>query len=252
MAGSGTRTVLVTKIAAALAALTAAVVIVLDQTGLAPVTPSERAAAGVVAAALAFVVTAGSAVREYRAPKVAARRDDVRLLLQGLALTVFDLTRIDVRELGLAVYVVRRDRWAPWRRHLERVHRERAMRRPSASSVVWRPGMGVIGRCVESGVDEAQDVGSDVAPWVDATRDDWDLRVPEQVKAGFTLDEFQALAGRYHVVVATPLLDDRGPRTRVLGCLSLDGPQGSYDDLSADDVRAAMAAVAATVRPLLG
>lgn len=245
------RALLTAKVLAAATSSAAALVLGLDQLGAFEPDPGLRTAAVVAAAVLAFGATAGAALREFRAPEVDARRDDVRLLLQGLALTVFDLTDIDVRDLGLAVYLVRRERLLPWRRRLVRVHRERAARRPSASDVVWRPGKGVIGRCVQSGADEAQDVGADGAAWTRATQDDWDLRVPDAVRAGLTLEEFRRLAGRYSVVVATPLLDDRGTTTRVIGCLALDGPEGSFEDLSADDVRAAMAEVASTVRRVL-
>jgi hypothetical protein len=63
--------------------------------------------------------------------------------------------------------------------------------------------------------------------------------------------EFVSLQGRYHVVVATPILDDSASRTKVVGCLALDGPPGSYDDLAADDALAAMAALAPTIGALL-
>ena len=247
----GARTSLVLRLLAALVALAAAAVIALDQAGIRDVDPVARAGAAIAAATLAFAGTTQAVVKEFRARRRASSVEDLRYAVRQLAFSIAEMTLVDLRELGLAIYVVRRDWPFPWRRRLDRVLRERSMRRPSASRVTWRPGKGVIGRCVASGTDVAQDVGADTAPWRDATREDWDLRVPEDVKAGFTYEEFLDLQGRYHVVVATPILDDRGRVTRVLGCVALDGPEGSFDDLAADDVRAAMAAMAPTIRALL-
>lgn len=249
MGGSGTA--LAVRLLAAALALVAAAVVATDQAGLWTPSPEVRAGAALAAAALAFAATSGSALREYREPRRAASTEDLRYAVRQLAFTIAEAAMVDVRELGLAVYVVRRDWLLPWRRRLDRVLRERSVRRPSASRVVWRPGKGVIGRCVASGTDVAQDVGADTAPWVNATPEDWRLGVPDDVKAGFTYEEFLDMRGRYHVVVATPILDDTGRVTEVVGCLALDGPQGSYEDLAADDVRAAMAAIAPTIRALL-
>lgn len=249
MGAAGTSLVL--RLLAALVALAAAAVIALDQAGLQDVRPVLRAGAAIVAAALAFAATTHAVFTDLRARRRASSIEDLRYAVRQLAFSIAEMSLVDVRDLGLAVYVVQRDWPLLWRRRLERVLRERSMRRPSASRVTWRPGKGVIGRCVATGTDVAQDVGADTAPWADATPEDWNLRVPDDVKAGFTYEEFLELQGRYHVVVATPILDDRGPTTRVVGCLALDGPEGSFDDLAADDVRAAMAAMAPTIRALL-
>ena len=249
MAGASTSVAL--RLLAALLALAAATVIAVDQAGIRDVAPVVRAAAAIVAAALAFAATTHAVLKDYRARRRATATEDLRYAVRQLAFSIAEMTLVDVRDLGLAVYVVRRDWPLPWRRRLDRVLRERAVRRPSASRVTWRPGMGVIGRCVATGTDVAQDVGADTAPWLDATPEDWALRVPEDVKAGLTHEEFLELRGRYHVVVATPILDDRASVTRVVGCVALDGPEGSFDDLAADDVRAAMAAMAPTIRALL-
>jgi hypothetical protein len=248
---AGSRPALAVRLLAALVALAAATVVAADQTGLRSFAPGVRAGAAVTAAALAFVATAGSAVREYRTPRRAESSENLRYAVRQLAFSIAETTMIDVRDLGLAVYVVRRSRLLPWRRRLDRVLRERSVRRPSVSRVVWRPGKGVIGRCVANGRDVAQDVGADMARWRGVSRQEWESRVPDDVRAGFSYEEFVDMQGRYHVVVATPILDDTARVTRVVGCLALDGPEGSYEDLAADDVRAAMAAIAPTIRALL-
>lgn len=251
MVSQGSRASLTTKVLAAVTALAAACVLVVDEAGVADVDGRVLAAAGILAALLAFVATSQSAVREYRGRGATDRREQLGFALRQLAFTVAELTSLDVRELGLAVYVVRRERPFWWRKRLDRAARERSVNRPSTSRVVWRPGKGVIGRCVAAGTDVAQDVQADTSPWRDADQDDWDLRIPDDVKAGFSFDEFRFMLGRYHVVVATPVLDDSGVRTRIVGCLALDGPSGTFDLLAADDVRAAMGRVAPTIGALL-
>ena len=231
---------------ATLTALTA-VGLGLIQAGLWQPARGQRAALVATAALVAFVTTTGAAVGEWRGRRAEARRDDLALVLAGAAWAVHDLTGIDVRELGLAVYRVRRQRLPPWRRILARVHRERAARRPATSGVVWRPGMGVIGQCVAVGTDVGQDVGADSRPWLEVGPEQW-AEVPEHVRAGLTYEEFTRVRGKYHVVLATPVIVDAGTNSRVIGCVALDGPEGSYDLLWTGEVRWVLADTAVTLR----
>ena len=243
--GSGGR--LTSKIfVAALTALTAAG-LGLIQAGLWQPSRGQRATLVATAALVAFVTTTGAAVGEWRSRRAEAKRDDLALVLAGAAWAVHDLTGIDVRELGLAVYRVRRQRLPPFGRILARVHRERAARRPTTSGIVWRPGMGVIGQCVAVGADVGQDVGADSRPWLDVGPEQWP-EVPEHVRAGLTYEEFAHVRGKYHVVLATPVIVDAGASSRVVGCVALDGPEGSYDLLWTGEVRWVLADTAITLR----
>lgn len=256
------------------AAVTAAVVaaataVLLGLTQLKVVHPPLRLQVTAVAASagLAFLSTVTAAVGTWRRRRDAAVHDRVSFVLRTLAYTVQDLTDLDTRELGLALHLLRADRWPPGaalanlaatvspsrraaRLRLVRVVRERASHRPSASGVVWRPGKGVIGLCVATGEVVGQDVATDTASFTGVPRERWPA-VPSQVRDGFSWEEFTALAGRYGAVLAAPLIDDSGPSSQVVGCVSLDGPDGSFDLLWGTDVRSALAQAAETLRVLV-
>ena len=243
--GSGRR--LVGKVLLAAVSAATAVGLGLTQAGVWQPSAASRVALVTVAAAVAFTTSMLLAVGEWRGRRTQELRDDVALVLTGAAWAMHDLTGLDVRELGLAVYRLRRERLRPWRRLLVRVHRERAARRPATSGVVWRPGKGVIGKCVALGADVRQDVGADAGPWLEVARERWP-EVPEHVRAGLDYDEFVAVRGKYHVVVATPVIDDLAVRSRVLGCVALDGPEGSFALLGGEEVGSVLVSTAAMLR----
>lgn len=249
--------------AAAVAALTAAL-LGLTQLGLVHPPLALEAAAVTVSAALAFASTTAAAVASWRRRRAAQLRERVGFVLRSLVYTVQDLTDLDAREVGVALYLLRADRWPPTaalanlagalvpgrhatRLRLVRVVRERASRRPTASGVVWRPGKGVIGLCVRTGEVVGQDVGAVTAPWRGVTHDRWHA-VPAAVRDGFGWADFHALAGKYGTVLAAPLIDDAPTGSQVIGCVSLDGPAGSFDLLWSPDVRSALAQAADTLR----
>ena len=263
---SGGGRVLWAVAAAAVAAVTA---VLLGLTQLKVVHPPVRVSVATVAvsAALAFTSTTVSAVGAWRRRRDAAAQDRIAFVLRSLAYTVQDLTDLDTRELGISLHLLRADRWPPGaalanlvaavspgsraaRVRLVRVVRERASRRPTASGVVWRPGKGVIGLCVATGEVVGQDVAAVTGPWLRVPAERW-TTVPDEVRDGFSWAEFAALAGKYGAVVAAPLIDDAGQSSRVVGCVSLDGPDGSFDLLWAADVRSALAQAAETLQVLV-
>ena len=189
----------------------------------------------VVAAVLAAGSSAAAAVGEWRHRRDAAHAADTEVLLAATLWAIVDLVRLDYRDLGLAVYRVGRERAPPWRRRLVRVHRVRARRRPAASGVRWAPGKGVIGACVARGQVVAQDLRAAYAAMGTVTRAEWDV-LPADVRLGLSFDELLDVRDKYDVVVATPVIDDSGDRSRIVGCVALDGPAGTLDDLGGDDV----------------
>ena len=200
--------------------------------------PSSTVVVGlvVVAAALAAISTSVSAFSEWRSRRLGARREAADVVLTAAAWAIVDSTGIDFRDLGLAAYRVERVWWAPWRRRLGRVHRVRAKRRPTASRVRWAPGKGVIGRCVAEGQVVAQDLHADYSAVWPCDAVEWRTVVPEEIRGGLTYKEFLDVREKYEVVVATPVLDDSGSATKVIGCIALDGPTGSLDRLNTDAV----------------
>jgi len=198
----------------------------------------EMVVAVVVAlAVLAAGSTIGGAVEEWQARRVGARRDAADVILDAAAWAVVDATGLDYRDLGLAAYRVQRSWWSPWRQRLHRVHRVRAKRRPAASGVRWAPGKGVIGACVQQGQVVAVDVGADYAAIWPCTREEWETGVvPDEIRLGLSWSEFEDVRGKYDVVVATPILDATGQDTTVVGCVAVDGPDGSLPQVASDDV----------------
>ncbi len=191
----------------------------------------------VTSAALAALATIGAAWGEWRRRRLGARRDLVELQLTATLWAIVDQVggAVDYRDLGLAVYGVRRRWWWPFAAQLQRRYRVQASRRPTASHVRWRPGKGVIGTCVSKGEVVAVDLARMYAALGQPTAEEW-AAVPEDVRLGLDYTEYLDVRDKYAVVVASPLIDDSGPRATVVGCLALDGPDGSYATLTTAEV----------------
>lgn len=202
-------------------------------------TEGQRAGLGFAAAAIAAITTIIAAVAEFRARRGQLIADKTLFRLRSLAFAVQDITEIDVRELGLACYLLRPRKPWRWRPTLARVARDRAEHRPVVSGIRWRPGKGVIGRCVVEGAAIGTDLAADQADYTAVSEADWrSKRVPENVVLGLGYEEFIKVRGKFHTVIAVPMID-AGTGT-VVGCVALDGPKGSLDRLWIDDVRNAL------------
>jgi hypothetical protein len=197
----------------------------------------QRTGLVVITAVIATGTSSATAWGEYRRKQAENRREDADFFLRGARWAVHDVTGLDVRDLGVACYAVRRSRLPGARPVLRRIGRVRSTRRPTASGVRWRPGVGVVGVCVRDGQAVVRDVEADERAWLTATREDWDTIVPEHVKVGLSYEEFRRVRGKYHVVLAVPIITEQGQRSKVVGCVALDGPTGSYGALWTQDVR---------------
>lgn len=226
---------LAVKVLAALVAATVSVLLALDGRDVISLPRRSAVAAVVVAAVLAAGSTVASAVSEWRRQRTSGRDAEREVVLSATGWAIVDMVELDYRDLGLAVYSVGRDAWRPWRPTLRRTHRVRARRRPAASTVRWAPGKGVIGTCVSRGQVVAQDLHAAYAELGPVTEAQW-LGLPDDVRLGLDFQEMEDVRDKYGVVVATPVIDDRGSRGRVVGCVALDGPPGTLDDLGRDDV----------------
>lgn len=248
---------LAAKVLAALAASAVALALGLRAGGV--WTPGRATLIALIttSAVLTAGVTIAAALGEWWAQRNAYRSVQSEVLLEATAWAIVDATGLDFRDLGLAAYVVRQNLRHPWssrHRHLHRVQRVRAKRRPSSSRVDWRPGVGVIGTCVADGQLVAQDLAADYAAVWPCTAQEWDELVDDDIKHGLTFADFLDVREKYGVVIATPILDDRASTTRVIGCVSLDGPVGSFARLTEQDVEglldsAAQSLLRLAVRP---
>jgi hypothetical protein len=230
-------TKVVAKILGALLATAAGIVLALDGADVIQASTRVVVTCIVVSAALAAVTTIASAWHEWRSRRLGRQRDLVEIVLNAAAWAVVDQVGppLDYRDLGIAAYRTERSRWRPWRTVLRRVHRVRASRRAVSSDVDWRPGKGVIGTCVSKGEVVAVDMAQLYADLGQPSATEW-AQVPEDTRLGLSYDEYLDLRDKYAVVVATPIIDDRGPRSRVAGCVALDGPEGRLDQLASDEV----------------
>ncbi len=234
----------------ALAAALTGLVLSLDELGVLHLATTTKVVAVVLTAVLAAGATAAAAVDQYRSGRAEARREKATFRLRTLSFTIQDLSAIDVRDIGLALYVVRRDWRHPRTSVLARVARDRAAHRAAVSGLVWRPGMGVIGLCVLRGDLVGVDVAAAQAPMAHATPAQWAGADPE-VTLGLTYAQFQATRDKYHAVVAAPVVDSGSRSSTVVGCLSVDGPPGSFPQLWADDVQHALIQAADDLADLL-
>ncbi|MBA2390043.1 MAG: hypothetical protein H0V67_07260 [Geodermatophilaceae bacterium] len=190
----------------------------------------------VTAAVLAAGSTGISAGAEFRARRLGERREFADVVLTATHWAIADASGFGYRDLGLAAYRVQRVWWAPAGQRLVRVHRRRAQSRQVATSITWAPGKGVIGSCVS----QQQVVATDLRAIWDAmwpcTEHEWNTVAPPEARLGLSYAEFVDVRDKYDVVVAAPMLDDTRSVTRTVGCVALDGPSGSLDRLSADDI----------------
>ncbi|MDQ4086077.1 MAG: hypothetical protein M3165_09690, partial [Actinomycetota bacterium] len=110
--------------AAASAGLTACVY----ATGLGLWQPARSIRMGLVFAVgvVAFLSSAYVAVAEYRSRRADSAREKVSFVLRALSFDLQDAAGLDVRDLGVSAYELRRRRLPPWTPVLVRLHRERA------------------------------------------------------------------------------------------------------------------------------
>ena len=239
------RGVVLDVVVAVLAALVGAG-LALERAGLWDVSTAAVVALVAAAAVLAVVSTTAHAVAAVRGRRLGARRDLLDELLRGTLWAVVDRTGVDARELAPAVYELVPARWGR-PAVLRRAHRVRAGRRPVSSEVRWAPGKGVVGRCVATGDVVAVDLSAAESALGEVDADGWNALASAE-RWGLTHTEFTRLRGKYAVVVAVPLVDDRGPRSRVTGCVVLDGPPGSLAALSDPVVLGILSAAGAVLQ----
>ncbi len=226
---------LAVKVLVAVVAATVSVLLALDGRHVITLPRRSAVAAVVLAAVLAAGSTVASAVAEWLRQRSAGRDAEREVVLSATGWAIVDMVGLDYRDLGLAVYAVGREFWRPWRQTLRRTHRVRARRRPAASTVRWAPGKGVIGVCVSRGQVVAQDLHAAYGELGPVSEVQWQ-GLPDDVRLGLSWAEMEDVRDKYGVVVATPVIDDSGSRGKVVGCVALDGPPGTLDDLGRDDV----------------
>jgi hypothetical protein len=210
------------------------------------VLPSWLAASLLIAGVLvAFVTAVEAAIDQRRHGRVAELREQARAVLAPLLLELEEATGINARQLGVAAYRIRTPVWPFAKERLERLLRLQLIIRV-ASGITWRPGVGVIGQCVARGEDVVENVATLDEQLASVPPADWE-RLGEDLTYGFTYAEFQRVRGKYGVVLASPMIKETPLGSRVIGCISVDAPPGSFQALAADEIRGLVAAAAVTL-----
>jgi hypothetical protein len=246
--GSGrrARTRLTAKVlfAAASAGMTACVY----ATGLGLWQPARSVRLGLVFAigVVAFVSSAYVAVEEYRSRRADSAREKVSFVLRALAFDLQDAAGLDVRDLGVSAYELRRRRLPPWTPVLVRLHRERATACTTAGGVRWRPGKGVVGRCVAEGKELCVDLAALDHRLGGVGQLVWNNLEPDD-QLGLSWREYRRVRGKYGVVLASPIIDDSRSPAQVVGCVVVDAPAGTRDRMRRDDVRERVSTAASAI-----
>jgi len=180
------------------------------------------------------------------AEKRLARAAEMSELVRGAAWGVHDLTDTDVRDLGISVYKVKRNRVRFWREHLKRVSRER-VNHSVPSGIVWQKGIGVVGLCWKKGKVVHRNLEPIFNRHRNCTPEQW-AQLPEKTTMGMSHADFMRTADKYGTIVAVPIVD---ANERFVGCISLDAPAGSHDALTGKKVVEALGTAGQTVARLL-
>ena len=205
--------------------------------GLAPAEwkPAE-ALLGLLGTAAGGATTLAAAVYDGRRARMAARRDEVARLIEGLKWAMYQNDGISPFDLGFAVWTPRRD-WLRRclrrpRRLTDATFRARSKNRHASTGITWTVGKGTIGRCIELKDIVAVDLdalwsrlrGCDEATWMGEDE--------IEVRQRLTYGEFVKAqgsgtvitGGHVNYVLAVPILSPTGGT--VHGCVALDMPPG--------------------------
>ena len=209
-----------------------AVVTALIETGTLASWKPAQAAIAVVAAGVGGLTTFATAAFEGRHERTARRRSEIARLQRGIEWNLFKNDTISPFDVGLAVWMPRR-RWrlsSQPAKITDKLYRSRSRNRHTSTGIVWRVGMGVIGRTIETGdilgVD-LQDLWADLRGCDEAT---WAAQPEVEVRQRLTYEDFKKAqasgsvipGGHLNYVLAVPIL--REGRRRPLGCVALDLP----------------------------
>ncbi|MGH8775777.1 MAG: hypothetical protein ACRDWI_11570 [Jiangellaceae bacterium] len=237
------------RVAAAAVAAVAGLGLGLQETG-AWSPPRELTVSLVVAGVLvAFVTATEAAIDQRRRGRAAELREQARAVLSPLLLELEEATGINARQLGVAAYRISTPPWPLGKPRLERMLRLQLLIRVS-SGIAWRPGVGVIGQCVQRGEDVVENLAALDEQLADVPRHDW-ASLGDDLTYGFSYEQFQGVRGKYGVVLASPMIKEAPLGSRVIGCVSVDAPADAFERLADEEVRGLVAAAAVTLAAIV-
>jgi len=216
-------------------------------------------AAAIAVGALAFIDNVRVIFYKYQAYEREKARSEMHKPLIGALDFITDYHKAPLKTLGVSVFAIRRAWRFKWRivpwwgKQLKQVFRFRVSGYPPDVAVRWTKGKGAVGACWEKGIavihnrrEAARLYGSNGQP---PTKQNYDV-LPEQVRCGFTYNEFIQTIDNWGEILAMPITEDK--TGRFLGVLSIDCLMSYYttDDtkvLDHDDVRIAAGGAAFSV-----
>lgn len=183
----------------------------------------------------------------YRGGPSQLRRRDVEDVLAATFPNLIAATTADWATVGMHAFTVHRPLFR--RARLVRVGRLRLGNRPgTAQRITWTEGKGVIGRCWLEKEDVAVNIARINKEIKGLTAEEWMDRGADE-RLGMTLDEVKA-AKDFGAIVASPIMDGH----RFLGCVAVDGPEGTYQQLTSEAARSclrdACVALKGLIRPI--
>lgn len=227
------RIVLVLRVSAALFALIVGVLSVLEHYELVTLSPNFDPWVWSVSLAIIAADNVGSLTSRGIRARLGSRNAEIEKALMGLLINLAKARPLRFEEMGASVYV-------PWWRdrvlrkpesevRLKRVVRFRPAGFPQQSGVSWTPAKGAVGECwrLKKTVHKNQHASAREYAGAEITAEQF-TAIPEASRAGFDLDEFRSIAGKYAEVLAEPIWDPRKER-RIVGVLAIDRPYKGED-----------------------
>lgn len=195
-------------------------------------------------------------VRSFRSGRKAA----IEKALLGMIINLAKTHSIPFDEIGASVYVpywrdtVRRPALNKYR--LKRIVRFRPAGYPLQSGVKWSAGKGMVGHSWETRSSRYLNTHAIAKSYggQDLTQAQF-MRLSKDTRCGFTVEEFNVIAGKYSEVRAEPLWHGRKERSLV-GAISIDRAYIAEDDrfspkLDKKETREVAAAAASVVSDIL-
>ncbi|WP_404474220.1 hypothetical protein [Microbacterium aerolatum] len=197
--------------------------------------------------------------RKYHEVK-GTRRKRIEKALMSMVINLSKTHGIPFDEIGASVYVPRKT-WSWWvKKHktqrLKRLVRFRPAGYPQQSGVNWGAGKGMVGDCWDTRTSRYLNSHKIAETYNGAPLSEAQFhKLAKATRRGFTVQEFNAIAGKYSEVRAEPLWHERKER-ELIGVLSIDRAFVAEDDrfsprLDKKQTREVAAAAAYTVSDIL-
>lgn len=232
----------------------------LDLIGVLSVSPGLEKTAWVVNLVIIAVDSLGglaaNRVRKHRRERLAG----IEKALMGLLIQLDRNERLRFAELGASVYVP--SRWSNFfqrpqsKVRLKRIVRFRPAGYPQQSAIAWVGAKGLVGAAWCTRHAQYADFSALARRWggKDISPERFS-KIPEETRAGFTLEEFRRVVGKYSEIAAEPLWHE-GKERKLIGVLSVDRAFDAKDEnyvaqLGVIETQSIIAATASTISGIL-